>query len=138
MPGTCSQTGDGACAEQPPLHLVASLQLPSNYNFELHKTVWRLKKEGAKRGTPRLACMLYTGCGPCLLRQGVAQLAFAATVALQFPEGLLMFACTIADILETCVRGKRCRGRSQIPGLMRSPWLRRLVDIPAVCAAWRR
>ena len=24
-------------------------------------------------------------------------------VALQFPEGLLMFACTIADILERCI-----------------------------------
>ena len=44
--------------------------LPSNYNFELHKTVWRLREAGAK------------------------------CVALQFPEGLLLFACTIADILE--------------------------------------
>ena len=44
--------------------------LPSNYNFELHKTVWRVRQTQAKR------------------------------VALQFPEGLLMFACTIADILE--------------------------------------
>lgn len=44
--------------------------LPGNYNFELHKTVWRVKQTAAKR------------------------------VALQFPEGLLMFACTIADIVE--------------------------------------
>lgn len=44
--------------------------LPSNYNFELHKTIWRIKQNKAKR------------------------------VALQFPEGLLMFACTIADIIE--------------------------------------
>lgn len=44
--------------------------LPGNYNFEIHKTVWRVKQTGAKR------------------------------VALQFPEGLLMFACTIADIVE--------------------------------------
>lgn len=44
--------------------------LPSNYNFEIHKTVWRARQTGAKR------------------------------VALQFPEGLLMFACTIADIVE--------------------------------------
>ena len=44
--------------------------LPSNYNFEIHKTVWRIKVTNAKR------------------------------VALQFPEGLLMFACTIADIIE--------------------------------------
>eukprot|EP01137_Pigoraptor_chileana_P012524 Opistho-2@64985 len=45
--------------------------LPSNYNFEIHKTVWRIKSTGSK------------------------------CVALQFPEGLLMYACTIADILES-------------------------------------
>ncbi|CAH3109112.1 unnamed protein product [Porites lobata] len=45
-------------------------QLPPNYNFEIFKTVWRVKETSSKR------------------------------VALQFPEGLLMFACTIADILE--------------------------------------
>ncbi len=44
--------------------------LPSNYNFEIHKTVWRAREAGVKR------------------------------IALQFPEGLLMFACTIADIIE--------------------------------------
>lgn len=44
--------------------------LPSNYNFEIHKTIWRAKQTEAK------------------------------CVALQFPEGLLMFACTIADIVE--------------------------------------
>ncbi|XP_065178938.1 2-(3-amino-3-carboxypropyl)histidine synthase subunit 1-like [Sycon ciliatum] len=45
-------------------------QLPSNYNFEISKTVWRIRQLEAK------------------------------CVALQFPEGLLMFACTISDILE--------------------------------------
>jgi 2-(3-amino-3-carboxypropyl)histidine synthase len=44
--------------------------LPSNYNFEIHKTVWRVKSIGAKM------------------------------VALQLPEGLQMFATTIADILD--------------------------------------
>jgi 2-(3-amino-3-carboxypropyl)histidine synthase len=44
--------------------------LPSNYNFEIFKSIWRLRKCNSKR------------------------------VALQFPEGLLMYACTIADILE--------------------------------------
>lgn len=44
--------------------------LPANYNFELHKTIWRVQQTDAKR------------------------------VALQFPEGLLMFACAIADIIE--------------------------------------
>jgi 2-(3-amino-3-carboxypropyl)histidine synthase len=43
--------------------------LPSNYSFEIHKTVWRIRSSGAKR------------------------------VALQFPEGLLLFACPIVDIL---------------------------------------
>lgn len=45
-------------------------KLPSNYEFEIHKTVWRLRKAKSK------------------------------SVALQFPEGLLMYACLIADILE--------------------------------------
>lgn len=40
--------------------------------LQIHKTVWRIKQKGAKR------------------------------VALQFPEGLLMYACVIADILERC------------------------------------
>ncbi|KAI9505272.1 putative diphthamide synthesis protein-domain-containing protein [Coemansia spiralis] len=44
--------------------------LPNNYNFEIHKTIWQIKRLKATR------------------------------VALQFPEGLLMFACTISDILE--------------------------------------
>jgi len=42
--------------------------LPANYNFEVHKTVWRLRKEGVR------------------------------AVALQFPEGLLMYSCALADI----------------------------------------
>jgi 2-(3-amino-3-carboxypropyl)histidine synthase len=45
-------------------------QLPSNYSFEIKKTLWRIRKEKA------------------------------TTVALQFPEGLLMYSCIIADILE--------------------------------------
>lgn len=48
----------------------AIAQLPSNYNFEIHKTVWRIKQSGSKR------------------------------VALQLPDGLLLFACTISDIVE--------------------------------------
>lgn len=44
--------------------------LPRNYNFEIHKSIWRIKQANAKR------------------------------VALQMPEGLLLFATTIADILE--------------------------------------
>ncbi|XP_017346890.1 2-(3-amino-3-carboxypropyl)histidine synthase subunit 1 isoform X4 [Ictalurus punctatus] len=44
--------------------------LPSNYNFEIHKTIWRVRQAKAKR------------------------------VALQLPEGLQMFACVIADIIE--------------------------------------
>ncbi|XP_029467881.1 2-(3-amino-3-carboxypropyl)histidine synthase subunit 1 [Rhinatrema bivittatum] len=44
--------------------------LPTNYNFEIYKTIWRIKQTGAKR------------------------------VALQMPEGLLMFSCNIADIIE--------------------------------------
>lgn len=44
--------------------------LPQNYNFEIPKTIWRIRKCNSK------------------------------CVALQFPEGLLIFALTISDILE--------------------------------------
>jgi len=44
--------------------------LPENYNFEIKKTIWKIRDSKSKR------------------------------IALQFPEGLLMFACTIADIIE--------------------------------------
>lgn len=43
--------------------------LPPNYNFELHKTIHRVRTSGATK------------------------------IALQFPEGLLLFATTISDIL---------------------------------------
>ena len=45
-------------------------RLPSNYNFEIYKSIHQIKLNDAKR------------------------------VALQFPEGLLMFSLTISDILE--------------------------------------
>lgn len=44
--------------------------LPSNYNFEIHKCVWNIRKHHAAR------------------------------VALQMPEGLLMYSLIISDILE--------------------------------------
>uniref|UniRef100_A0A915APR7 2-(3-amino-3-carboxypropyl)histidine synthase subunit 1 n=1 Tax=Parascaris univalens TaxID=6257 RepID=A0A915APR7_PARUN len=44
--------------------------LPSNYNFEIAKTIWKIR-------TAKSKC-----------------------VALQFPEGLLLYSCIIADILE--------------------------------------
>lgn len=43
--------------------------LPPNYNFEIHKSIHRIRTSGAK------------------------------SIALQFPEGLLLFATTISDIL---------------------------------------
>lgn len=49
--------------------------LPSNYSFEIHKTVHRIRSSGSKK------------------------------VALQFPEGLLLFATTISDILTTFCPG---------------------------------
>ncbi|KAK7060324.1 Diphthamide biosynthesis protein 1 [Paramarasmius palmivorus] len=44
--------------------------LPKNYSFEIHKTIWHVKKNDAKM------------------------------VGLQMPEGLQMFACLISDIIE--------------------------------------
>ncbi|KEZ46837.1 Diphthamide biosynthesis protein 1 [Scedosporium apiospermum] len=54
--------------EDPALNSAISL-LPSNYSFEIHKTIHRIRTLNAKR------------------------------VALQMPEGLLLFATTISDIL---------------------------------------
>ncbi|KAF8062673.1 dph1 [Scenedesmus sp. PABB004] len=54
---------------QDPGLAAAAAALPGNYNFEVPKTVWRVRSAGAR------------------------------VVALQFPEGLLMYACVIADIL---------------------------------------
>lgn len=45
--------------------------LPTNYSFEVHKCVWRIQTSGAKR------------------------------VALQFPEGLLMYSLVLSDIFVT-------------------------------------
>jgi 2-(3-amino-3-carboxypropyl)histidine synthase len=50
--------------------------LPAHYSFEIHKTIHHVKKNNA------------------------------TMVALQMPEGLQMFACTIADIIERCARHK--------------------------------
>ena len=63
-------------SEDPAL-LQALEALPANYNFEVPKTIWRLKQMG--EGT---------------------------TVALQMPEGLLLYACVIADILETFAKAE--------------------------------
>ena len=49
--------------------------LPKNYNFEIHKTIHRIRTSGAKK------------------------------IALQMPEGLLMFATTISDILTSFCPG---------------------------------
>lgn len=51
--------------------------LPSNYSFEVHKTVWRVRNAGARR------------------------------VALQLPEGLLRFASVLSDILRRHAGGAR-------------------------------
>ena len=45
--------------------------LPANYNFEVQKTVWRVQQSGARR------------------------------IALQMPEGFLVYSCILADIFET-------------------------------------
>ncbi|KAF8252385.1 Diphthamide synthesis, partial [Wilcoxina mikolae CBS 423.85] len=59
----------------PALNAAISNLLPKNYNFELHKTIHTIRRHGSTR------------------------------VALQMPEGLLLFATTIADILETFCPG---------------------------------
>ncbi|EPQ02741.1 Diphthamide biosynthesis protein 1 [Myotis brandtii] len=80
LPGVESSPGRvprGRLANQIPPEILNNPQLqaaiqvlPSNYNFEIPKTIWRVQQAQAKK------------------------------VALQMPEGLLLFACTIVDILE--------------------------------------
>ena len=50
--------------------------LPSNYNFEIHKSIWRIEeiKKSLKKDNIRLV--------------------------LQMPQGLQMFACALSDIFE--------------------------------------
>jgi 2-(3-amino-3-carboxypropyl)histidine synthase len=48
---------------------IASL-LPHNYSFEVHKTIWHIRKNESKR------------------------------VALQMPEGLSLYACALSDLVE--------------------------------------
>jgi 2-(3-amino-3-carboxypropyl)histidine synthase len=77
-PGTSSSAG--GLANQIPddilhdsaLNAAIAAVIPSNYSFEIHKTIHHIRKNGA------------------------------SMVALQMPEGLQMFACAIADILERC------------------------------------
>ncbi|XP_037665889.1 2-(3-amino-3-carboxypropyl)histidine synthase subunit 1 isoform X2 [Choloepus didactylus] len=81
-PGSRSGPGRGRAprgrlANQIPAEILNNTQLqaaiqvlPSNYNFEIPKTIWRIQQAQAKK------------------------------VALQMPEGLLLFSCTIVDILE--------------------------------------
>ncbi|XP_036355250.1 LOW QUALITY PROTEIN: 2-(3-amino-3-carboxypropyl)histidine synthase subunit 1-like [Octopus sinensis] len=52
---------------------MSNFELPENYNFEIEKTLWRIRELSAR------------------------------TVALQMPEGLFLFACTIVDILERVI-----------------------------------
>ncbi|KAL5857243.1 hypothetical protein ACOSQ3_004701 [Xanthoceras sorbifolium] len=52
--------------------------LPHNYNFEIHKCVWRVRSTGARR------------------------------VALQLPEGLLMYSCILSDIFTSFAGVTHC------------------------------
>jgi hypothetical protein len=86
---TPSQPGlSSFIATQVPQDILSDVQineaiqhLPSNYSFEIHKTIYQIRKNGSKM------------------------------VALQMPEGLQMYACTIADIVERCAGADadRCR-----------------------------
>lgn len=52
--------------------------LPTNYNFEIHKTIHQLRINNVKK------------------------------TALQLPEGLLMYSLVISDLLEAFVEGLEC------------------------------
>ena len=50
-------------------------ELPSNYNFEIHKCIWRIEEEKLR------------------LKRNIS-------VLLQLPQGLMIFASRLADIFE--------------------------------------
>lgn len=52
--------------------------LPANYNFEIKKSLWRIRRSGATK------------------------------VAIQFPEGLLIFSCPISDLFERYAQVECC------------------------------
>jgi 2-(3-amino-3-carboxypropyl)histidine synthase len=56
--------------DDPLLNAAISSLLPSNYSFEVHKTIWHIKRYECKR------------------------------VALQMPEGLSLYACALSDLVE--------------------------------------
>ena len=64
-----NQIPDGILHD-PVLNRRIAASLPDNYNFEIHKTIWRIRKTGAKR------------------------------VCLQFPDGLFIFAVPIVNLLK--------------------------------------
>lgn len=84
--------------------------LPSNYNFEIPKTIWRIQQAQAKKGEPPHIEQRWSGevawprHGAVSPSQPLVALCLMSLlcllVALQMPEGLLLFACTIVDILE--------------------------------------
>ncbi|GFZ48205.1 Diphthamide biosynthesis protein 1 [Saitozyma sp. JCM 24511] len=81
-----SKAGSGGSSSKTPVRRVANLipddilhdpelnaaiaALPGNYNFEIHKTIHHIRRDGVQ------------------------------TVALQMPEGLMVYGCAIADIVE--------------------------------------
>ncbi|TWW77043.1 2-(3-amino-3-carboxypropyl)histidine synthase subunit 1, partial [Takifugu flavidus] len=67
--------------------------LPANYNFEIHKTVWRVRQANSKRAD-MLSVVLHPD-PPIPVPTTTTN-----RLALQLPEGLQMFACVIADIIE--------------------------------------
>lgn len=50
--------------------------LPANYNFEVHKSIWRINEVRRALGKRRIRLVL------------------------QMPQGLQMFACALSDIFE--------------------------------------
>lgn len=50
--------------------------LPKNYNFEIHKSIWRIEEMKKELGKDHIR------------------------VVLQMPQGLQMFACALTDIFE--------------------------------------
>jgi 2-(3-amino-3-carboxypropyl)histidine synthase len=76
--------------------------LPHNYSFEIPKTIWKIRSNKSQRGY--LYFLLFQLNE--IFEYSVSYLnedkfiVFLFQVALQMPEGLLLYACTIADIIQ--------------------------------------
>lgn len=74
--------------DDPLLSAAIEALLPKNYSFEVHKTIWHVRKHGITRVALQVSEHIACVSNLCL------------TLAPQMPEGLAMFATSLTDLIE--------------------------------------